>query len=213
MAKAIHKLLQAIEDLENAFVLLPAQMAESTRQHQQTKNEERDLIPPQPQPRKRRLTLPLPSHDTALTSLRKNLVSTLFPSPYPSPCPSPSKCAQSTLPQPQSPLLSLLPLELRIHIYKLVICAQDRGRLDISSYKPKPRARDRQRAVQGMGKGMWAARAKKAKGKGREESRERPTAYWEEGFGGGEGVKWDWLCWGEPGRVGVLGLLVCCRIV
>ncbi|KAH7359775.1 hypothetical protein BKA66DRAFT_593705 [Pyrenochaeta sp. MPI-SDFR-AT-0127] len=232
MAKAIRNALQAMEDLNNVF-LLPAQAFDSTQQRlhqrQQQKLEEFELTPPHPIVRKRRLTLPLnipedPPHrprarSSATTPALLKFASTSSSSHglahKTSSNQQPQPSLQKTFDQSQSPLIKLPP-ELRILIYQFVICGGERGRVDITWCKVKEGGRRPLLLLQ-LQPRVYASSMGTSRGDLRSEVRpERRLAdrgndavqegkeHWRRMFLGKEG---------KEGGMGVFGLLACCRVI
>ncbi|OAL47595.1 hypothetical protein IQ07DRAFT_589785 [Pyrenochaeta sp. DS3sAY3a] len=132
MAKAIKNILQTMEDLENAFAVLPAALIDSTHERKRLKQKELEMVPPAPVKRARRLTLPLDTEDSNPPSKPDSSKSK---SSKKASQKDPNKETQRTLSQHQSPLMRL-PAELRALIYTFVICLNDNAPLGISWYLP-----------------------------------------------------------------------------
>ena len=116
MAGAIHGVLQAMDNLANAPVLVTARLLQPARPSHVT-HSAADLTPPKVRKRrKRKLTLPLETPGTGVSGKAKLFSTTT---------------QQRTFEQSQSPLFRL-PAELREEIWKYVILGRrDNGAIDI----------------------------------------------------------------------------------
>jgi hypothetical protein len=114
MASAIHGVLQAMDNIANAPVLLSARLLEPApvRQYKQRAS---DLTPPKVVKRKRRLTLPLETPAPQMPSKAKWIG---------------RASQQRSFGQSQSPLMKL-PAELREQIWKYVILGKNDGLMKI----------------------------------------------------------------------------------